>query len=501
MKRAISALTLLRRSGPMALALATIHCGGGGDASPSTATDAGPNMTDDGGAPTPHADAACTPSGMTDDPDDNGVDANCDGADGVAGVDVYVSETAGADTNSGTPAAAMRTIGAAVALAASRNGRVLVAGGTYPVDAYSLTSEAHVFGGYAPSFLGAPMRALTILSASATGLPVDAQAKKVSLAHVTVHGDAASHAEQPSAYGVRVKSGDVTLDDVDVVAGDALGGKAGAPGARAPAIDSSLACDGVVQPSYVRGASGPAADGTLPGDFKSGAPAPQTHAGSPGSDGDDAPATPKIVDGLFAASGGTDGRSDGTAGYGGAGGGTGTVTQGSYAGDTIWLAGTGGSGGCPGKGGGAGTSGGSSVAVLVVSGSLHVTRSRLRTGAGGSGGDGGEGGTSAGGLGTMPVPYGNVAWMAAGTTCADPSTDPLDANCAGFGGKGGDGGAGGHGGGGAGGSSIAIATANGAMALVDDATAYELGRAGSGGIGHGGGRAQSGRSTRMTVIP
>lgn len=82
-----------------------------------------------------------------------------------------------------------------------------------------------------------------------------------------------------------------------------------------------------------------------------------------------------------------------------------------------------------------------------------------------------------------------------------PTDDPLLANCAGYGGRGGDGGPGGRGGGGGGGWTIAVATASDATALVDDATAFDLGRIGSGGTGHGGGRAPSGKSARAYPIP
>lgn len=495
MKRSITAL---------ALALATVHCGGG-DASSSPPAATGPGTSQDGGPPGPHGDAGCVATGATDDPDDDGVDANCDGADGVVGSDVYVNVAAGADTNAGTPTAPVRTIATAITLAAKTKGRVIVASGDYPVDALTIGGEAHLFGGYASSFVGAPKRAITTLHAGATGLLVDAT--KVSLAHLAVRGDAPSHAEQPSAYGVRVKSGDVALDDVEVSAADALVGAAGMPGAQGPAIDSSLACDGVAQPSYVRGASAAtrAVDGTAPGDLGNKIAAAAARPGSAGTDGADAPATLALVDGLFAPTAGTKGLSDGSAGYGGAGGGLGRVATGHYAGVSLWSAGgSGGMGGCPGKGGSGGTSGGSSVAVLVLAGSLHVTRSHLHTGFGGAGGDGGAGGAgSPGALGTMPLPQNSgTPWFTAPASCAamNASSDPLEANCAGYGGSGGDGGAGGSGGGGAGVWTIAIATPAGMAAQVDDATAFDLGRPGSGGTGHGGGRAPSGKSVRAYVV-
>ncbi len=492
----------------LVFALAAVHCGGGDGSNTPSPNATNPDVSQDGGTSGPHADAACVAMGTTDDPDDDGNDANCDGADGVVGVDVYVNVAAGADTNAGTPTAPLRTLGAAIVLAAKTKVRVLVASGTYPVDALTLTTEAHVFGGYAPSFVGVPKRALTTLQASATGFFIDAATNKFSMAHLKVKGDAPSHPEQPSAYGIRIKTGDVSLDDVEVQAGDGIVGHAGAIGEAGPSINGgALTCDGVAQPTYVRGVSAAtrSLDGTAPGDFANKVAALTASAGNPGADGSDAPASLKIVDGVFAPSVGTKGMDDGTAGYGGAGGGLGRVASGPYAGVALWAAGgSGGAGGCPGKGGTGGTSGGNTVAVLLLGGSLHVTRSLLHTGFGGDGGDGGDGGQGRQGTpGSLPLPANNAPWFSLPSSCTsmNASSDPLEANCAAYGGTGGPGGAGGHGGGGAGGWTIAVATAAGANAQVDDATVFELGRTGSGGTGHGGGRAPSGKTVRAYAIP
>src|SRR4029077_14893020 len=81
----------------------------------------------DGGQPTAR-DAGC---GTVDLPDDQGADTNCDGVDGIVGVDVYLSAQSRSDTNGCAPSAPMRTPQAAITLASSRHGHVLAQEGRY----------------------------------------------------------------------------------------------------------------------------------------------------------------------------------------------------------------------------------------------------------------------------------------------------------------------------------------------------------------------------------
>ena len=103
------------------LALSSTHCGSGASST------AGQDSDNDAGSSTSQIDTdgggadACTAMGATDDPDDNGIDANCDGADGIVGVDVYVSSASGLDTNVGTPTAPLGTLAAAITLAGTRH--------------------------------------------------------------------------------------------------------------------------------------------------------------------------------------------------------------------------------------------------------------------------------------------------------------------------------------------------------------------------------------------
>lgn len=451
----------------------------------------------DGGAGT--EGSTCTSHATTDDPDDNGVDENCDGADGVIGTDVYVS-TSGADTNAGTAAQPLRSLGAALTLATGRGGRVLVSSGTYTLDALKAAGTWSVFGGYPTTFVGAPRRGATTLAASGGALLID-RASSAHLAHLTVRGAAPNDDKHPAGVALASNADKLALDDVELDAPDGRDGATGAagmggdPGAQGGDADTPtrLLCKGIVQPSFAYGATKylPNAEGKRAGDFPSKRAADTGSAGAAGTDGVDADGTPKLVDGAVVAGAGTQGDSNGRAGYGGPGGGGGTTNR-------QYIGGAGGSGGCPGGGGSGGLSGGASIGILVMRGSVSITRSNLHSGLGGAGGDGGEGG--AGGAGGLP-----------GLPTASPSTtfpslctsgnDPAQANCSAYGGAGGAGGAGGHGGGGAGGWTIGVVTANGAAAQIDDATTVDLGRPGNGGVGAGGGRAPNGRSLRVFALP
>lgn len=445
----------------------------------------------------------CIKHGGADEPDDKGLDDNCDGADGVVGVDVYVS-TSGADTNAGTPSQPLRTIVAALKLATGRAGKVLVSSGSHTLDALKVTGSWSVFGGYSATFLGAPKRASTTLVGGVGGVLIDG-AQSARLAHVTVRGASATDDKHPHALALVSNVDSLTLDDVALEAGDGRDGARGAtgtsgtPGATGGNADTAtqLVCGGVLQPPFSFGATKylANAEGKHPGNLSTSTPSESGSDGSPGTDGADADGAPKLINGSIATGLGTAGASNGRPGYGGPGGGGGSSDQQQW-----YIGGAGGSGGCPGMGGGGGASGGASIALLVLRGSIQVTRSHYKTGLGGAGGDGGTGG--AGGAGGKPgSPSASPDLPSAFPAPCTPANDPAHANCAEYGGTGGAGGLGGHGGGGAGGWSIGLAIATGATAQVDDVTTCDLGRPGTGGTGNGGGRASDGKNTRHYAIP
>lgn len=437
-------------------------------------------------------------SGAGDPPDDMGVDSNCDGADGVVGRDVYVDANTGLDSNDGSPKMPLATITAALRLASSRQGSVLVDGGTFTDASLSAPGNWAIYGGYAPSFVGAPQRALTILTPTATGLLAE-QGSTVKLAHLTIQPQPPQQAGMAaSVYGVRSSVTTLDLDDVAIQTPLAAGGTDGSPGAEGSAGSQGTTCGSAPKPSYSVGALPGIAspDGTTSaGHFSpTTSLALQATGGFAGTDGSDAPGTLVIKAGFISPGVGTSGGSDGTPGYGGAGGASGTCTP---TGETAVLVygGHGGRGGCPAEGGSGAVSGGSSVGVLVLAGSVNITRSSVTAGLGGDGGNGGDGGAGGlGGNGGVPTSSSGPAFP---TSCHDAS-NPL---CAAYGGQGGNGGAGGRGGGGAGGWSVGVLTASGAHATVDGSTTVTTAKGGLGGVGNGGTRAAQGQAHGEYSMP
>lgn len=505
-------------------ALAATHCGGSAgavagatitndagavaatDASPPPATydsDAGWTMADDAALGSSSDGCAAGDSGSADPPDPAGLDTNCDGADGVVGLDVYVSSDVGADTNPGTPSAPLRRISVGLELAATRGGSVLVRSGTYPVDSFTTKGTWAVYGGYPSGFVGQPNRQTTTLTAPDTGLLL-AGAASATLAHVTVEGDMPSDPTQPSAHALRTSVSTLLLLDVLLQSGDGLPMLAAKPGATGQGgVDDigPLKCNNVQQPSYTSGSccGEPSVEGRQPGSVAWGIRA-QGSPGNPGADGNDAAGMVSVASGVLVGDVGKAGSANGTPGYGAAtGGGSPSspwtapngVSPGPFSG------GNGGSGGCPGAGGSGGATGGSAVALLVLQGAVTIQASALQGGLGGNGGDGGQGGDGGpGGQGSAPYFAGPSAIASWPSPCT-PDTDPLGVNCAEYGGIGGAGGVGGHGGGGAGGSTFGVITVGSATCSLDSSTTTTLGQPGSGGVGNGGGRAPNGRRAAM----
>src|SRR6266540_2232778 len=198
-------------------------------------------------------------------PDDRGADTNCDGADGVVGRDVYVDFAGGSPTNPGTPAAPLKTLDGAIALAQSRGGHVLVLAGSTSLASLSKSGTWSVYGGYPKGFLGAPKRDSTILETDAGGLLVE-NADSALFAHLTIRGADVDMATQRTAHALRTKAKQLELIDVVVQAGngkDGTGGASGAPGAAGIASNRplgwgpnpgahGLTCDGIATAAFTK---------------------------------------------------------------------------------------------------------------------------------------------------------------------------------------------------------------------------------------------------------
>lgn len=227
-----------------------------------------------------------------------------------------------------------------------------------------------------------------------------------------------------------------------------------------------------------RGASGSTSAGVAGNAGSSGDEATSRNcsAGGRGADGTTRPVVGDASDELqtdtLVAAAGRSGN-DGDPGQGGGGGGTASAREGAPSGA---------SGGCGGAGGAGGNGGGSSVAIVVRSGSLVLMDTQLRTGDGGGGG--------AGARGSNGAPGGRGINLNEGATAG-----PCSSGDGGYG-AGGAGGEGGHGGAAIGVLALAAGavTVDGEVitASRDAMLTTTLGRAGVGGAaGSGGGGASS----------
>jgi len=439
----------------------------------------------------------CDPSG-SDAPDADGLDENCDGADGQVGRDVYVDPASGSDTNSGTPDAPLRTLAAAVQLAQTRDGNVLVTGGKQEIDEVSFGGSYAIFGGYGSSFSGTRHRETTVLQPTHPEGLLITNADEARFDTLTIRGVSPDEKVSPTAQALRLDVKLATLSNVVVEArnaatGSTLGdvGADGSPGVSANGADgaSGLSCGGVTPPNYVNGAKHgqPSSQGDLPGNCLTKTLATPGVPGAPGTPGADASSLPSF-DGTWVRWGdGKPGQPNAAPGYGGAGG-------------CDWagiVGGGAGTGGCPGLPGAGASSGGGSIAVILLGGKLELIGSRIVTGFGGSGGSGAPGGKGGdGGWGGKPGCLGCTDPVP--NTCSPP-TDPMAVGCAAWGAAGGKGGEGGHGGAGVGGWTIGILAVGSAESAYDSATEFDLGKPGTGGDG-GNGRAADGQSKQRYVL-
>jgi hypothetical protein len=134
----------------------------------------------------------------TDVPDVKFKDTNCDGIDGAAAHAVFVTPF-GADTNPGTRLRPLRTLDAAMQLAAARHRDVYAAIGSYDVGTgLRLASGVSIYGGYSRTW-----KRNATLGVVITGSPqavIGVGVRGVMLQLVTLHASAAPGDER-SVYG------------------------------------------------------------------------------------------------------------------------------------------------------------------------------------------------------------------------------------------------------------------------------------------------------------
>lgn len=377
------------------------------------------------------------------------------------GIGVFVDETNGSDTNTGSKASPFKTIGHAIG-AASAKPRVYVCAGTYAED-ISLTqaNAVGIYGGLKCadwSYDGSQ----PLVGSSTLALHVDGVVKPLVLADLYFKSaDGVNPGDSSTAAFVNA-SASVLLRRVKLRPGAGKAGSNGATGSNWTMVaqnDTTIAghnasgttgatdhactlcTDGKNSTGGGGGAGtlGPGSGnngapnlmGTSPNDGKGGTAGNNACGGDNGATATNATDAPgSAVLGKLTASGWTpaagSGGGNGGPGQGGGGGAGGTsLTAGGGAG--------GGCGGCGGAGGGLGAGGGASIGLASVLSTVTLAACDIQTVAGGGGGNGAAG---------QPGQLGGYAGTASSPGCA--------------GGVGGQGGMGAAGGGGAGGISVGV---------------------------------------------
>jgi hypothetical protein len=418
----------------------------------------------------------CTVTDPLDPIDAEGIDANCDGMDGVRSRMIFVAED-GSLGGAGTPDDPLATIAGGLAMVDIDAGRsaLIVAAGSYSLaDVERIPAGVSLIGGFDRTLWRSTADQLSDLGEHPTRLVIEGGSGVV-IEGISYSVTDASEGTIESV-AVQLLDGDgVTIRRVELrsgVGGVGTAGSAGTSGADgAPGTggghgceDSSGLCGGCSRPGggvggnsscgMSGGAGGRPGHEDTGGD--SGSPGIGGAEGGSGGSREEAgrPGTAGTVgdSGSPGFSGGGLGSFDGAeylpangglggigalgmGGGGGGGGGGGDNICDSFGG----AGGGGGGGGCPGTGGGGGSGGGASTALLVLSGSPTLQNSLFETAGGGDGGAAGSGGV--GGDGGIGGPGGNRE---------------DDSGAGGRGGDGGGGGLGGSGGGGGGGASVGV---------------------------------------------
>jgi hypothetical protein len=408
----------------------------------------------------------CAVDAVTDIPDLNFIDINCDGIDGDIVRAVFVSKN-GLATNPGTMAKPLSSIQAAINLAAADPSRdhVYVSEGLYD-GMVTLKDGVSVWGGYSQANGWARSNAYATILVNNLALPNglvvvlgSGLSKPVTLGSVRV--SSATAATDRSSYGILLASCKaLTLEGVEVhPGGGGLGsngsaGQTGSAGSAGKAGGGSTSCGY----NYCAGAGGLGANkgggggegghttfhpngytgakGAGPAGGAGGAGGGWISAGLNGSNGGAGAAgqhaSPSSNVGFITAgwwvSNGDGGK--GASGIGGSGGGGAGGGSTDFFGTSGNGGGGGGGGGFPGSGGLGGRAGGSCFGVFLYVSHVTLESCVIAAGPGRPGGAGWAGGSGGSG----------GAGGAGGTCCSVP-----------WGGKGGTGGKGGAGGAGAGG--------------------------------------------------
>jgi hypothetical protein len=192
-----------------------------------------------------------------------GGDADCDGIPDDTTDFVYVAAT-GSDTNRGTLASPVRTLGRAVIVARSEGKDILVSRGIYE-GPFSVPSGVNVYGGYRPDFADRDLELYPVLiEATAPGAPVlvcEAVTAATRIEGFILSGsDATAPGEGSTTLYVNRCGSAVTFAELTILAGR------GEDGIRGDDSSDNLADWGLSDLGQLTGAHGtegaPAVDGT-----------------------------------------------------------------------------------------------------------------------------------------------------------------------------------------------------------------------------------------------
>jgi hypothetical protein len=496
-----------------------------------------PGSWDLDGDPSNGCEYVCTYQGATDDPDDNFVDANCDGIDGEIGKAIFVAPPPKGDdtTGNGTMATPYATItkGIQAANAAAKK-QVFIGAGTY-AENVTLVDGISLYGGYDSSatFWQRALGNDTAIIGHALGTADEVTLRGTGLTKATTL-DRLMILSQPaspgfSSYAVivtNVATNLLTISNCEIHSGNGGLGTDGSPGTSGQAGQNGSNGGAGLEYScanqswqpfgcviYCSAGGSICNNGTVPTGGAAGGSACSRTGGTGATGGESGKGGNTGSSAVGGATGGSGGanQSAGQPGADGASGANGTSGQkglsfgGATAGGYAASSGTAGTAGTHGGGGGGGGSGGGDAPYWT-----DLTTFACCASAGGSGGGGGGGGCAGGaggygrgaggsfgvylynasptirkctiysGTGGAGGRGGEGATGGLGSTGGTGGagiidSDPVEVTGAGgTGGAGGKAGRGGHGGGGGGGPSIGVLKAGGANPTIDSATQLRI---------------------------
>ncbi len=142
------------------------------------------NFYDVDGDPATGCEYGCNFVSASDPPDDSFIDANCDGVDGIAANGIFVSTT-GNDNFPGTRAQPMRTIQAAIGVAAANGKMLFVSGGSYSMATpLQPANGVSIYGAYSSADWTRAVGNVTTLT---VGSPIAVRADAISSPTVIDH--------------------------------------------------------------------------------------------------------------------------------------------------------------------------------------------------------------------------------------------------------------------------------------------------------------------------